>query len=201
MNAFIRTDQKAATRARILDVARAHLERDGFEATSIRGVAAEAGVAAGTVLLHFADKQDLLHAALFEDLEARWAVARKGARHRSLEADLVAVARAFFEHYAARPTLSRALLRESLFAAPPWSERFAGQVAEVHAHVAALAIRAQERGELRADVDVALLGAAFFSFYYFALIAWVQGGHPDPERLFRRMLAQHLDGLRPARRP
>lgn len=201
MNAFIRSDQKAATRARILDVARAHLERDGFEATSIRGVATEAGVAAGTVLLHFADKQDLLHAALFEDLESRWAVARKGARHRSLEADLVAVARAFFEHYAARPALSRALLRESLFAAPPWSERFAGQVAEVHAHVAALATRAQERRELRPDVDVALLGAAFFSFYYFALIAWVQGGHPDPERLFRRMLAQHLDGLRPARRP
>ena len=144
--------------------------------------------------------RDRLHAALFEDLEARWALARKAAKHRSLEADLVALARAFFDHYAARPTLSRALLRESLFAAPPWAGRFAGQVAEVHAHVAALATRAQERGELRPDVDVALLGAVFFSFYYLALIAWVQGAHPDPARLFRRMLTQHLDGLRPARR-
>ena len=200
MNTFSRADQKTATRARILEVARGQLERAGFEATSIRAVAAEAGVAAGTVLLHFADKQDLLHAALFEDLEARWALSRKAAKHRSLEADLAALARAFFDHYEARPALSRALLRESLFAAPPWSERFAGQVAEVHAHVAALATRAQERGELRPDVDVALLGAVFFSFYYLALIAWVQGAHPDPSRLFRRMLAQHLDGLRPARR-
>lgn len=201
MNVISRREQKAATRARILETARAQLEEHGFEATSIRGVAAAVGVAPGTVLLHFADKQDLLHAALFDALEARWAEARTKARRRSLEADLAALARAFFDHYAERPVLSRALLRESLFAAPPWSERFAGQVAAIHGHVAELAQGAVARGELRPDVDVALLGAAFFSFYYFALLAWLQGGHPDPARLFRRMLAQHLEGLRTTRRP
>jgi hypothetical protein len=95
--------------------------------------------------------------------------------------------------------LSRALLRESLFASPPWSERFAEQIAEVHAHVAALATEAKRRGELAASADVALFGASFFSFYYFALLAWLQGGHPEPLRLFRGMLAQHLVGLRPDR--
>lgn len=197
-----RADQKAATRARILDVARAELERSGFEATSIRGVAKAAGVAAGTVLLHFRDKQDLLHAALFDDLERTWAEAKASAKRKSLEDDLARLARTFFDYYAARPALFRTLLRESLFASPPWAERFAAQVAAVHAHVAALAIEAKARGEIDAAVDVALLGASFFSFYYFALLAWAQGGHPDPARLFRRMLAQHVDGLRGgARRP
>jgi AcrR family transcriptional regulator len=193
--ATARLEQKAATRARILEVARAELERVGFEATNIREVARAAGVAPGTVLLHFEDKRDLLHAALFDDLEATWARARATAKHRSLEADLTVLARTFFDYYEARPALSRALLRESLFASPPWAQRFAAQIAEVHAHVAALVVAAKARGELAEGADPALTGAAFFSFYYFALLAWLQGGHGDPVGLFRRLLAQHLAGL------
>ena len=71
-----RASQKAATRARILDAARALLESSGYEASNIRAVAAEAGVSTGAVLQHFQDKQDLLHAALFDDLEQRWAKVR-----------------------------------------------------------------------------------------------------------------------------
>lgn len=190
-----RAAQKAATRLRVLEAARAQLERDGFDATTIRSVAAEAGVAPGTVLLHFPDKRDLLHAALFDELEGVWAKAKATAKRRSLEADLVALARGFFDSYARRPQLSSTLLRESLFAASPWRERFAAQVAAVHAHVAELAEGAKARGEIAADVDSALFGAAFFSFYYFALLAWLQGGHPDPTRLFQRMLQQHTRGL------
>lgn len=198
MNAFIeqegagRAAQKAATRARILTSARAQLDERGFEGTSIRDVAKRAGVAAGTVLLHFPDKRELLHAALFDDLASTWASARALAKRRSLLADLCALAEAFFAFYARRPQVSRALLRESLFAAPPWSQRFAAQVGEVHAHVATLTREAQARGEIDAGLDADLVGAAFFSFYYFALLAWLQGGHPEPGRLLRRALAQHL---------
>lgn len=190
-----RARQKASTRERILEVARSHLERSGYEASSIRAIAKEAGVASGTVLLHFHDKQDLLHAALFDDLEHTWAEARRTSRKRSFPASLVSLAGTFFDYYARRPLLSRTLLRESLFALPPWRERFAGQVAAVHAHIVELASQAQSRGEIAPSVDTNLLGAAFFSFYYFALLAWLQGGHPDPLRLFRRMLEQHTRGL------
>lgn len=188
-----RADQKASTRARVLDVARTLLESGGYEATSIRAVAKGAGVAAGTVLLHFPDKTQLLHAALFEDLERTWAEAKATAKRRSLKRDGEELARAFLAYYAKRPTLSRTLLRESLFASPPWSARFAAQVAEVHQHVAELAALATKRGELPEDTDPGLLGAIFFSFYYMTLLAWLQGGHPEPMRLFSRMWSQHLD--------
>lgn len=192
-----RDAQKAATRARIIEVARNELERLGYERTNIREIAKGAGVAAGTVLLHFKDKADLLHAALFDDLEATWSAAREAPSTEAIEEDLVSLAQAFFGYYALRPALSRSLLRESMFAAEPWSLRFAAQVAGVHGHVARLIAAAQARGELRPDADPAVVGAAFLSFYYFALIAWVQAALPDPMPMFRSALRQHLDGLRP----
>ena len=188
-----RQEAKEATRARVLEAAKAQLEAVGFEQTNIRGIAKAAGVATGTVLLHFADKRDLLHAAVFEDLERTWSeVKRAGAAQRELRRELGAIAKAFFDYYARRPALSRALLRESLFAEPPWSARFAAQIADVFGHVAVLAEQAKARGELDPTVDTNVLGASFFSFYYFALLAWLQGGHEDPQRLFERMLEQHL---------
>lgn len=192
---------KAATRARILEVAKEQLETLGFDGTSIRGVAQAAGVATGTVLLHCADKRDLLHAALFEDLQLSWERARDEPGKRPLLRELPRIAQAFFDYYAARPTLSRALLRESLFADPPWSARFAAQVADVHRHVAALADRAKQKRELQTQVDSNVFAASFFSFYYFALLAWLQGGHPAPGRLFEAMLTQHLAGLAPPPSP
>lgn len=194
-----REARKRATRARILEVARALLERDGFEATHIRGVAAEAGVSSGTVLLHFRDKHDLLHAALFDDLERTWHAARGAAKGRALERELVALASAFFDYYLAREALSRALLERSLFAAPPWSERFAGQVDEVATHVATLAGAARARGEVDPSLDPTLVAAAFLSFYYLALLAWCQRAQP-PLPLFRKLLAQHLRGAPGAKR-
>ena len=202
MNAFInRKTAKEATRGRVLEAAKAQLEALGFERTSIRGVAKAAGVATGTVLLHFPDKKDLLHAAVFEDLERTWqgVKTKSPPAARSLRRELSLIVKAFFDYYASRPTLSRTLLKESLFADPPWSERFSAQVADVHGHVAALADAAKQRGELDPTVDVAVLGAAFFSFYYFALLVWIQGGHPAPLRLFERMLDQHLDSSPPTR--
>ncbi len=183
-----RAVQKAATRARILEAAREALATAGYEEMNLRAVALTAGVSTGAVLSHFRDKQDLLHTALFEDLERTWAAARVTKRKRSLEQELAHIAGTFFDYYAKRPVLSRALLRESLFAEPPWSERFAAQVAEVHQHVAAL-----HRAALHSKPEAAaLFGAAFFSFYYFALLAWLQGGHPDPLGLFKKLLSQHL---------
>lgn len=199
MNTFIkgvrpsnRREAKEATRARVLEAAKAQLEERGYDDTNIRGVAKAAGVATGTVLLHFADKRDLLHAAVFEDLQKTWATAKAASGGRTLRSELVRIVKAFFDYYAERPALSRALLRESLFAEPPWAQRFAAQVGDVHRHVAGLVVKAKARNEVDDALDADLFGASFFSFYYFALLAWLQGGHEAPERLFERMLDQHL---------
>lgn len=196
-----RTEQKTETRRIILEVAKRHFEARGFVDTNIREIAREAGVATGTVLLHFRDKEDLLHAALFEALERAIAEALGTFPEGTLESRLEHLTRHMFGFYAARPALSRTLLKESLLASPPWAERFAAQVAKVHQRITELAAEAARAGELADDASTAHLGLAYFSFYYFALIGWVQGALPDPVATVGRLVRQHLDGLRPAPAP
>lgn len=188
--------RKEATQARILEVARRHFEREGFEAANIRAIAAEAGVATGTVLLHFTDKTGLLHASLYEDLENAIARCLATKTRGPLLTRLSAVARLFYVYYSERPKLSRTLLRESLFAAEPWRGRFTSQVVRVTTHVAMLVEEAKAEGEIARSTDARLLSVAFCSFYYFALIGWVQGGIDDPLALFKTLMAQHLEERR-----
>lgn len=190
-----RKDQKEETQKRILDVARAHFERLGFEAASFRAIADEAEVAVGTVALHFVDKRGLLHAALYDDLERAIARCLSRGKRGSLVTRLTEIFEPAYEYYAERPALSRTLLESSLFAASPWKERFAEQAIRVHVRIVEVASGARERGEIAKQVDVTVLGASVFSFYYMALIGWVQGQVAAPLPLFRSMLEQHVRGV------
>lgn len=195
-----RATRKAETRDRILATARNLFEAEGFEATNIRRIADDAGVAAGTVLFHFADKQDLLHAALFEDLEAVLQDVAQAPPGRSLLQWLSRLVDRVLAHYEARPDLSRVLLRESLISGPPWAERFAGQMGRLHAAIAARATIAVERGEFAPSFDPRLFALAFVSYYVFGLLTWAQRSHPDPRALVAHMAEHHLAGYRTPRR-
>ncbi|MGE3955661.1 MAG: TetR/AcrR family transcriptional regulator [Vicinamibacterales bacterium] len=199
-NMMSRAAQKAETRDRILAAARNLFEGDGFDATNIRRIADAAGVATGTVLFHFTDKLDLLHAALFEDLEAVLQEVVQAPPGRSLRQWLSRLVDRVLSHYEARPGLSRVLLRESLISGPPWAERFAGQMGRLHGAVAARAALALERGELEATFDPRLFAMAFLSYYIFGLLAWAQGSHPAPRALVEHLVEHHLAGYRATRR-
>lgn len=189
-----RQAQKEATRERILEVARIHFERDGFEAANIRAIAVEAGVAPGTVLMHFVDKRGLLHCALHDDLEAAIERSLSASSRGPLLGRLSAVVRPFYAYYAARPRLSRTLLRESLLAESPWRERFTEQLMRVMVHVVGLVEEAKASGEIAPTTQASLFATAFSSFYYIVLIGWVQGGIEDPLPLFEGLMEQHIRG-------
>src|ERR671933_2654168 len=57
-----RREQAAATRRRVLDAAQVLFERDGYAATTMAAIAAEAGVALKTVYVAFETKSGLLRA-------------------------------------------------------------------------------------------------------------------------------------------
>lgn len=190
-----RVARKEETQRRILDVARAHFERDGFEASSFRAIAEDAEVAVGTVALHFEDKRGLLHAALYDDLERAIALCISRGTRGSLVKRLTEIMEPAYEYYARRPRLSRTLLESSLFAASPWKERFASQAVRVHVRIVEVALAARSRAEIASDADVTVFGAAVFSFYYMALIGWIQGQVAAPLPLFRSMVEQHVRGV------
>jgi AcrR family transcriptional regulator len=59
-----------ATRAQILDVALDLFRRNGFESTTMRGIAAEAGVSLGSAYYYFESKEDLVMAFYERAMEA-----------------------------------------------------------------------------------------------------------------------------------
>lgn len=190
-----RAESAGRTRARILECARERFERHGFDDAGIRDIAADAGVAAGTVFVHFADKLDLLYAALHEDLERTAAAALMEIPPGPFVARAVHVAGAFFDYYERRPDLSRVLLRESLVAQGPWAKAFVDLVGRVHGVVAALVEEAQAAGELTEDADPGLVALAFVSFFQFAVLSWVQQAHPHPRGWVETLLRQHVAGM------
>lgn len=64
----VRSLQRVATRERILATARNLFLNSSFEQVGVREIAAEAGVATGTVIAAFGSKGDLLNAIVIEDL-------------------------------------------------------------------------------------------------------------------------------------
>jgi AcrR family transcriptional regulator len=198
--ATVRAQQKEETRSRVLKAARRHFEKHGFDEANLRAIASEANVSAATVIAHFRDKKELLHAALFDDLEETIDRTLLELPEADLETQLHTITQSFFGYYQRRPKLSRTLLKESLFAEPPWAKRFSAQVTKVHARIAGLYQAAAAKAGVDA-ADAALFGVAYLSFYYFALIAWAQGANDAPVRMVDGLVAQHLRGLLPETPP
>lgn len=192
----LRKLQKAATAGVVLQAAREEFNRVGFQAANIRSIARRAGVSAGTVLHHFGDKRELLHAALFDELDLALRDALANKAEGKLENRLDRLARRVFRSYQRHPALSRTQLKESLFADGPWAAKFLAQTTDVHTAIARWTEEAVRARELKPGADGSLFAVAWLSFFYFALISWVQGGHPSPVALVEKLTAQHLDGLR-----
>lgn len=191
-----RAEQRDATSSSVLEAARAEFESAGYEGANLRAIAARAGVSAGTVLHHYADKRELLHAVLFDSLNDTLTEALAKPGPAPLEAQLSRLGKRVLKSYQQRPELSRVLLRESLFAQGAWAKRFSAQTAAVHAALAGWVAKAVERRELKKTADGRVLAAAWLAFFYFGLIGWVQGAHPKPEQLIDALTRQHLEGLR-----
>ena len=198
--ANLRVAQKDETKRRILEVARKSFERHGFEESNFRDIANVAGVAVGTVALHFEDKTGLLHAALFDDLEEAIELCLTRGNRGSLANRIAEIMQPAYEYYGRRPQLSRTLLASALFAASPWKERFAGQAQRIQVRLVAVIEGARSRAEITSDVDVAMFVASIFSFFYMALIGWANGQVEDPLVLFRLMVNQHVQGVLPTSR-
>ncbi len=104
----------------------------------------------------------------------------------------------FFDYYALRPKLSKILLRESWFAESPWKEKFGEQALRVSAHMMTLVETAKQNGEVDRTADSQLFGAAFLSYYFMAILGWVQGGMDSPMPFFKTLMADYIGRLSPS---
>lgn len=111
--------QRQATHDAVLAAARALFVERGIDATSIRDIAAQAGVATGTVLLHGGTKEALAIAAFDDEIDATFRrAAAAAARLPTAAARLDRVLGALLAHFARDRALGRALLAALLFPPP-----------------------------------------------------------------------------------
>lgn len=188
--------QKQATRERLLAAAQVVLRREGLARATTRAVAVQAGVAHGTLFLHFRDLPTLVAAVL--DLtvgpavEAAVATAPKGA----ILPALLHVCGGLYAAYDRDPELARAAIAGSLF-----HVEHAGvgdqRLADFSVWVVGEVMAAVERGEIE-PIDPVLAFSAFFSLYFGFLVAGLRGqvGPEDRLRLLEASL-EHLFRPRP----
>jgi AcrR family transcriptional regulator len=153
--AGIRAQQKRATRDKVLAAARRLFLDRAFEEVGVREIAADAGVATGTVIAAFGSKGDLLNAIVIEDFVAQFdkmePLALSG---MGLLDQLCALAEVSVAHHSSQLAIVRASMADS------WTRDRESERA-VRLAMRPIMVRlcdvlngAATAGEIAADVDV-----------------------------------------------
>lgn len=72
-----RKRQKAASHTRILEAARALFRERGYDETTARDIAAQAGLSVGSLFLHFESKADIFKAVIWANNETKYDLMRR----------------------------------------------------------------------------------------------------------------------------
>lgn len=185
-----REEGKRRTRAALLGAARSVIREKGFPATTARDVAARAGVAVGTVFVHFPTMGALAETLVDETVERALVRAGvisgdgapppDGAGAGAVER-LVEVSAALYDAYDADPELSRQVLAGSLFQHAPGGPS-AERLAAFQQWVAERLAEGRATGEI-GDLDPAEAFLGFFSLYFGVLVAGLRGQLDRPAQL------------------
>lgn len=123
------TTAKAAETARRIAQSAAELFFTArYEDTTIAQVAEHAGVAVGTVMLHYGSKSELATVAFADRIASTVESASEAITGASLPADLDALTRPLFQWYADNRDVAGDLLKEALFATGSSGDYYASAV-------------------------------------------------------------------------
>lgn len=159
------------TVARILAAAETLFAEHGFDAASMSAIASAASVSKANVFHHFNSKHALYQAVLRNAIREVTRQLKHMASHSgAVSADMQQFAQSHLAGILEHDQFARLMLREILSDMPQEQLKIAQQVfGENFSELVTILRRGQERGELRADIDPAmvamlLVGADIFFF-------------------------------------
>jgi len=189
-----REQNKADKLRRIKAAARKLFVRKGYEATTTREIAEEAGLSVGTVFFYARDKGDLCCLMAVDRIHKLFARSYKNVdpSHTLLD-QLTSFFSAAFVDAAKNPSLSRILIKEMV------TYKDKSQVDEwVTSRVEKLLDIARQRGELEFDDSTAFVARTVNQLYLAEMRDWIVGDRPDPAEglaTLRRSLFLVFEGL------
>jgi AcrR family transcriptional regulator len=193
-----------STRDRLLGAARHVIETGGYGTASVLAIAAEAGVAAGTLYRHFPSKGEL-YVEVFRDVCGREMAAARGAAAQTdgAAARIDAIITTFARRALANPTLAWSLIAEPV---DPAVERVRLEFREDYRETVATLLAEAVADGLAPEQDVALTAAALVGSANEILagpLAPARQGHRDDDTTVEalRDLWRRTAGLPPAEEP
>jgi AcrR family transcriptional regulator len=173
----VTAETKAKTRERILEAAQKLFAGQGFEATTTRDVAREAGIATGTLFNYFATKEDILACQAHDALDrARAEFERRSGQAASLDEALFAYVAAGLRKLKPLRKHLPALLQSAL---SPLAEVPTGEAASLRVSVVETVAQLAEKQGVRELSPVALQLA--WTLYTGVLVFWASDKSPRQE--------------------
>jgi TetR/AcrR family transcriptional regulator, cholesterol catabolism regulator len=188
---------KRDKRARIIAAARELFRTKGFDQTTTSEIAELADVGKGTLFFHARSKDELLVMMFQEDMGRTIARAFATVPDAPLLNQAMHVFDAMFRQDQRELELARIFVKELAFV--KGDHHGIDVVTEAFfSRMSVLTKQAQERGEIKASVDPALLAYNMFALHYSFLVVWLGSGlrTPNPAKpSMRQMLELQLVGL------
>jgi|KBSSwiStaDraftv2_1062776.scaffolds.fasta_scaffold31211_6 TetR/AcrR family transcriptional regulator, cholesterol catabolism regulator len=194
----VRRHQKEATRSRVLDAARDLFDTVGYEATTVRAIARQAGVSVGSVFTTFAAKGEILSHVMQERLDGLYSELDRVAQNlRGSTADRL---RSIFAiHYSFEAQRARLFLAHIAAAfdwsAPPHVQPY-GRNPRLRGILRDCLVEGRARGDVHSEADleqvIDLLLAAYAWTY--RLAAWEKADVSEMSRLMDRQIGLIANG-------
>jgi AcrR family transcriptional regulator len=202
--AGVREEKKRRTRKAILQAAVQLFGDKGYERTSIDELARAAGVGKGTIYSYFQTKSEIFLAFCEDELDHVYAeVAEKTMVDAPLPEQLMALFLGEFRYVTRHKDFGRLLLREMIFPKELTVERSKDLDNRYIDFLSTMCKKAQERGELRRDVDLLFVCGHFYALYLITVSAWYMGRlqtEDDVAEALQLLLQQSMEGLLPSGR-
>ncbi len=195
-----REKNKITKRKCILEAAIRLFSKKGYQQTSIEELAREAGIGKGTVYSYFQTKKDIVRAFCEDELEfTREELTTNTNPDTPLKEQLMIFFMAEFKHLSRNKEFGRLYLQERVFP----DEHHSAEDLEMQNKYFELLFpiyqKAQERGELRKDLELLHISGHFYALYLLMTSCWFNGMIPTEniDEAMSTMLDQVITGLKP----
>lgn len=196
----VRETKKRETRQAIMQAAMTLFSEKGFEKTSIEELAKAAGIGKGTIYGYFQTKSDILHAFCEDELECLHQELTSSAdREIPILQQMVNIYMSEFRHITENREFARLFMQQTAFPRDVDLEKHLANEDNYFKLLFPLLEKAQERGELRKDLELLYITGHFYGLYLLLVSAWFSGRVPteEAEQALHALFSQAMEGLQP----
>lgn len=170
-----RERNKRDKQARILAAARDAFRAHGFDGTTLKQIASDAGIGHGTLFLYAPTKEALLVQVFKSELGKLIVQSFADMPPVDIRSQLHHMFGIFIEAHAQDPELFRPFLREVMAVSGPHISEVKAFVQDWRGRIADLLLAARARGELAPGADIETMATALLDLFSAAQRRWITG--------------------------